>query len=1047
VRAGAVSAGAAPLAWLAFTSGLCALVYQTVWLRELRLVFGASTPASAAVLAAFMGGLGFGGLLLGRRAERSARPLDFYGRLEIGVALVAGVSPLTLVAARWLYLSTGGSATLGGFGAAVVRLLLTALVLGAATFLMGGTLPALGRAVTAAGDRGRRGLGWIYGCNTLGAVAGAALTTFLLLESFGQRKTLLLAALVNLLVGMVARSRARGGAGVETRAADDTAASARGSERAMPMALALAAAAMVGFAYFLMELVWYRMLAPLLGGTTYTFGIILMVALAGIGAGGLLYGAMAPRRSPSLADFAVTCGLEGLLLVVPLAMSHRLATLASLLRGLAAFDFHGVVLGWLVVSAIVVLPASLVAGYQFPLLVALVGAGRRELAEQTGKVAAANTLGAMAGSLAGGFGLLPLLGAPGAWRGATLMLAALALGAALLGGRRAPRAALGSALAALAAAALCLRPGPGALWRYGEIGAGRNLVTATSPTEMRWRALGEESFVVWEEDGRESSIALRRAFGYSFSVNGKTDGNARSDASTQVMAPLVGAMLHPAPRRALVVGLGTGSSAGWLAAVPGIDRVDVVELEPAVVRVARDCAPVNHGALENPRLRLFIGDGREFLLTRDERWDVIFSEPSNPYRAGVASLFTTEFYRSVADHLAPGGVFVQWIQGYEVDASVIASVYTSLGSVFPQIETWSTNESDLLLIASREPLRHDLRRVAARAAGEPWSHALADAWGVSGAEGFYIGFIAGPAFARRMATTGAAPNVDDRPVIEFGFARSLGRASFGVAQLRAAVRPEEGRAPGLEGLDATALSAMRALRALATAKTDLPPDADAATQSRWLGDVVQATSGTASADGGGPIAGSALAFVLAAETLAERGDPRAEGMARSLLAERPVEGHALLARFLLRTGRRDEGLVEVERSLVAYRRDPWPWRDLMRRLLDLVLETATDGAAARVLLPALSEPFSVGLFDSKRTLLRIQLAERAGGDACRAAFRAAEPNPIWTEELLRARAACYARTGDPLAEAAARDVAWVVAHRPARLDELLAGAAAERGGG
>ena len=1034
----------AAFALLGFASGLCALVYQTTWLRELRLVFGASTPASAAVLAVFMGGLGFGGLVLGRRADRVARPLAFYGTLELAVALVAGISPLTIAAARQLYLSTGGSAALGAAGSAVVRLLLTALVLGAATFLMGGTLPALGRAVTAVDDRGRRALGWIYGWNTLGAMAGAFLTSFVLLEALGQRKSLLIAALVNLLVGMTARSLARRqpeiaveGNAVHSASAAAAPESEPSSAGAAPLPMALAAASIVGFVYFLMELVWYRLLAPLLGGTTYTFGVILLAALAGIGGGGLLYGAVAPRRRPSVADFAWTCGLEALLLVVPLALSYRLAVLTSMLRDLAAFDFYGLVLGWLVVCAIVVLPASLVAGYQFPLLVGLLGSGRRELAAHTGKVAAANTLGAMAGALAGGFGLLPLLGAPGAWRAATLLLAVLALASALLpGGGAATRGAasamrrFAAAAAALAAAALCLAPGPGALWRLGEIGVGRSQVDATSPNDVRRRVLGEEALVVWEEDGRESSIALRTGFGYAFSVNGKTDGNARRDASTQVMAPLVGAMLHTQPRRALVIGLGTGSSAGWLAAVPGVQRVDVVELEPAVVRVARDCTPVNHGVLDNPKVRLYLGDGREHLLTSDERWDLIFSEPSNPYRAGVASLFTTEFYRAVAERLAPGGLFVQWLQGYEVDASTVASVYASLTQAFPEVETWSTNSADLLLVASPAPLRHDLLRDARRAAGAPFAPALARAWGVSGVEGFYAGFIAGPAFARRMATAAVLPNVDDRPVIEFGFARSLGGGSFDVAALRAAVTPAERSIPALAGLDWEHVAAMRRLRDLANEKAGVPSGADAATQARWMAGIRGVTPHWMAEN-------SIVAFVLQAEALADRGDPRAEGPARSLLQTHPVEAHALLARYLLRRGQRAEGLAELERAFVGYRRDPWPWFDLMQRLLDLAVEQATDEASARRLLAAFSEPFAVGLFERRRSLIRLQLADRAGGDACRAAFRALEPHPLWEKELLRKRAQCYLRTGDPLARPAIRDLQWFLEHRPPTLQELL----------
>ena len=178
--------------------------------------------------------------------------------------------------------------------------------------------------------------------------------------------------------------------------------------------------------------------------------------------------------------------------------------------------------------------------------------------------------------------------------------------------------------------------------------------------------------MVWEAEGRESSVALLGSTGLAFAVNGKVDGHSRYDAGTQVMSGLLGALLHDGPRRVLVVGLGTGSTAGWLADVPGVERVDVVELEPAVAEVARRCASVNRNALANPRLRVYYADAREHLLTTRETYDLIVSEPSNPYRAGIASLFSRDFYRAVASRLREGGLFLQWIQAYEIHARLAA---------------------------------------------------------------------------------------------------------------------------------------------------------------------------------------------------------------------------------------------------------------------------------------------------------------------------------------------------------------------------------------
>src|SRR5438445_11576066 len=296
----------APVAALLFGSGFCALVYQVAWLREFRLIFGASTAASAAVLAIFIGGLGIGGLLLGPRADRHPRPLLLYSTLEAIIAVFAALSPFLIVLARSIYLASGGSLRLGLAAATVERLILSIIVLAVPTIAMGGTLPAAARAVTHSGDMRRQDLATLYAVNTLGAVAGCLLATFFLLEIYGTRATLWLAAGINMLIAVTARAierRAadhrdserepfrRAGAPAADRSAESLA--LQGSELPvqgpdlpeLPVFLLLASGT-VGFAFFLMELVWYRMLGPLLGGSVFTFGLVPAVALAGIGLGG-----------------------------------------------------------------------------------------------------------------------------------------------------------------------------------------------------------------------------------------------------------------------------------------------------------------------------------------------------------------------------------------------------------------------------------------------------------------------------------------------------------------------------------------------------------------------------------------------------------------------------------------------------------------------------------------------------------------------------------------------------------------------------------------
>jgi spermidine synthase len=1041
------------VALLLFGSGFCALVYQTAWLRMFRLIFGASTAASAAVLAIFMGGLGFGSLLLGKRADRHPSPLGLYALLEAGIALSAGLSPWLLALVEKVYVALGGSARLGLAGSTLVRLLLATLVLGLPTFLMGGTLPAVSRAVERSADLSRRTVGLLYGANTLGAVVGALLTTFVYLELLGIRKTIWIAALVNLLVVLAARSLARHLAAHGDAGPPAAEPAGVQEERAGGGWLVPFAAAVVGFAFLLMELVWYRMLGPLLGGSSYTFGLILAVALLGIGLGGLLYGAGERERRPTLLSFAVTCSLEALLLVLPFALGDRVAVLAALLRPLAGPGFYSLVAAWALVTALVVLPAAVVSGYQFPLLIALLGFNRQRVGREVGLTYAANTLGAILGSIAGGFGLIPLLTAPGVWRLVALLLLALA-GLGVAAGLRngAPRRSALLPLAAGAGAILfCTATGPGPFWRHTPIGAGRvSVLGLTDPNAIRSHVQEMRRRIVWEADGVESSVALDLSDEYAFIVNGKADGSAVGDAPTQVMGGLVGALVHPHLRRALVIGLGTGSTAGWLARVPGIERVDVVELEPAIEHVARACSTVNQDALRNPKVHLVIDDGRELLLTTASSYDLIFSEPSNPYRAGIASLFSADFYAAVRQRLRPGGIFLQWLQGYEVDPRVVRTAYATLGSVFPAVESWQVHMGDLLLVASREPRVHDLELVRARVGREPFRSALWRTWGIAGAEGFYSAYVASPAFAREVRKAeGDALNTDDRPILEFGFAKNLGRAGlFDLADLvqLAAARGEDRPATRGAPLDWNRVRDLRVARNAYWGGATRPVAGDdRAARMRLLARQAFLNVGPEQACKPWfeqPEAPQAhVDLLLVGECLAGTRDPRAPAVAAQLARELPAESDFILARWHAAAGRPLVAGQHLLAAMAAYRRDPWVYRPLVQRSLSLAVELArTDLSLAPRLYEALGQPFAARMFERQRLRARLEMVSLlADPGRCVDALAPFEPDVPWEEPFLAFRYQCYRERQSPLAEGARRDLEQYREAAPPRLADGLPG--------
>ena len=977
------------VASLLFVTGACALVYQTVWMRELRLVFGASTLAGAAVLAIFMGGLGAGAAILGRRSDAHAHPIRFYGMLEIGIAVTAALTPWLIDLVRVAYVASGG--------ADFLKFVLAALVLGLPTFLMGGTLPAAARSI--AGDPGRRSVALLYAMNTAGAVTGAVVAGFILLERYGNRRTLFAAAAINLAIGLVARfSRVTG-----PHPAEAPGQARPGTKRAVHRSIVCCAAAITGFVFLLMELVWYRMLSPLLGGTTFMFALVLAMALAGIGIGGGLY---ARWRGPTLATsggLAVALALEALALSLPLAIGDRIALLALALRDVPTFSLQ--VGGWAVVTAIVVLPAAIIAGAQFPLLIALLGQGREDVGRDVGSAYAWNTAGAIGGSLAGGFALIPYLGATGCWR---LCVAAL-VGLAALFAWRAQRTShvMYAAVAGCAAGAALFAAGPSAVWRHSGIGAGR-VARMKTPEESRAWMNSVRRTLMAEEEGRESSIALLRDDDLGLIVNGKSDGSARRDAGTQVMAGMIAALLHPQPRTAMIVGLGTGTTAGWLAAVPSMQRVDVVELEPAVIRMARAYAAVNRDALGSPNVHVRSGDARETLLVSRARYDIIFSEPSNPYRAGVASLYTREFYEVASARLNGGGIFAQWVQTYSIDEDTARTIYATLTAVFPYVQTWTTNPGDVVLLASREPLTLDAGAMRRRLAQEPFRSAAHAAWRVESAEGVLAHFIANETVASAFSKKARALNTDDRPVIEFGFARSLGRDSFGTtAILTAATRGRADRPRQLRGaIDWDLVAANRASLAYL-------PSGDVRNEFARMYGASEFGTAAAAWKAAPWTPANSLQLASVAHVLALAGDDRAEAYAEQLRAWQPVEADAIAGILRHRQGRAGEALDLIATSLIRYREDPWPLRGVMESTLTIAAAIAADPQHAPRMLDALSVPYAAYQLEEVRRIAFVAGAWANGRCNSRTigALAALEPHPPWVKVILQMRALCYESVG------------------------------------
>lgn len=680
---------------LFFLSGAAGLVYETLWARCLALTLGHTAHAYALVMALYLGGLALGGVLLGPAADRSPDRLRLYGLLELGVGLLGFAS---------IFLLRGEGA---GLARAAAALLPT-------TMLMGGTLPALSRLRVADADELESSVSRLYFVNSAGAVAGTLLAGLWMIPALGLDLSLAAAAAVNAAIGAYCLSRPR------------AAAVGRAEPRSAPAVLApkgarviYAAVFVSGFASLAYEIAWTRLLALVLGSSAYSFTLMLAGFIGGIALGSL---AVAERRSPP-ADPGLEFGLAelgaALALAATLPLYPRLPYLFLRLQTLFAptpatfFPFLAVEL--LSCFLLTVLPAALI-GATLPLAVRAVSRGTARAGAEVGRVFAFNTAGCVLGSCAAGLWLLPRLGLrPLLELG---MLLNCAAGAAVLlfpGTKRRGWAAAGLpvALAAVAASALAGGWDARALicapYRFRGALAG-----SVADAESYRRMLAESDVVFYREDADVSVAVTRRRDGeLSLRLNGKADASTGGDMASQVLLGHIPLLLKPSAKRVFMVGLGSGVSAGAALRHP-IERLDLAEISPGVADAARLFSAANHAALDDPRLRLHLGDARTVLSASTDTYDAIISEPTNPWIAGVGELFGEEFYRAASAHLRPGGVVAQWYHVYAMTDELLLSTLKTFRAEFPYVTVWGTFPGDLVLVGSREPLSPDFAETAAR---------------------------------------------------------------------------------------------------------------------------------------------------------------------------------------------------------------------------------------------------------------------------------------------------------------------------------------------
>ncbi len=721
-----------------FLTGLTGLVYEVVWIRQAALAFGSTTLALSTILAVFLGGLALGSWWFGRIGQRSDRPLWLYGWLSIAVGLLAAATLPLFGAAEALYGNLYRA--LSGEGAALlaVRALLISLVVLPATTLMGGGLPLLCRQFVAHRDRIAAEVGFLYGLSTLGAAAGAALTGFWLLPVFGMRAAVLAAAVLNVAVG-VAALRLRLPAPARTPASEPTAASTpdRGSNDVLSTATSATIVAALFFFTGLIavggEVVWVRFLALLVPNSILTYTITLTVVLIGIALGSLLASRLFDGRLPRKLMFGVIQLLAALtvlaLMSLPAVSWHRL--------GEAAAPF-----------LLLLLPSAILSGALLPIASRLVCVDPALAAGRVGRLVALSGVGGIIGALMIGWLVLP--------HGGLATAVKLLTGLGVLSG---------------IATLLLLRP-EGPRWLpYGLAGAGALLWL------LMGRGLGErlpadylapDGRLIDYAAGRTATVAVVRAGDFTqLQINRVEQGRDKKDH--QIVAAHIPMILHPAPHRVLVVGLGAGQTASRFLYYE-IERLDCVDIEPAVRPLVQ-----RHFAsdwLDDPRVSFIDTDGREFIAHEHRKYDVISLDLGRPLQPGVEAFYTLEFYRQARARLEPGGLLVQSLPIALFDGADFARVVATFAAVFPTCSFWYNATEPLLIGANAEEFRIEPDRLELLETNERVFDDLAyhqfggtERW-LYERDNFLAAFLSGPAELAKIAAD--APLLrDDRPVLSY----------------------------------------------------------------------------------------------------------------------------------------------------------------------------------------------------------------------------------------------------------------------------------------
>jgi predicted membrane-bound spermidine synthase len=719
-----------PLLTLVFVvSGAAGLIYESIWSRYLSLLVGHSAYAQIIVLVIFLGGMSLGSLLVGERSERLRQPLSWYAAIEAFVGIVGLLFNYVYIDISNLAYDRIFPALAGGWALDVVKWLLAAMMILPQSILLGTTFPLMsaGAIRLVRAQRGRV-LGLLYFANSLGAAIGVLAAGFVLVARVGLPGTLITAAILNFIAAgtVVAGVRVLGSRETEsTRSAAPPVMPARPATPT-PVTLLLVVAFGTAVASFIYEIAWIRMLSLVLGSATHSFELMLSAFILGLALGAFWIRGRADCLDNPLALLGTVQWVMGTLAVATLPLYlASFSWVATLLDTFKQSDdgYRGFLFARYAICLLVMIPATFCAGITLPLITKILmdDGGHIRGERAIGAVYGLNTLGSIAGVLLAGLVLMPVLGLkPLLITGALVDIAlGLALLTAVVRASEGDQTRPSNRLRHRASGLTAITVGIAAFIAFIAITVEFDPSRLTSGV-YRYAVLPRpgEYEIPFYRDGRTASVSVRKMKNgfLTLSTNGKPDASMdeywraasfrgprrplEQDIATQVLLPVVTLAHRPDARDVAVIGQGSGMTSHLLLGSPNVEHLATIEIEPEMIKASRAFYPANRRVFDDARATFVLDDAKSFFAASGRRFDLILSEPSNPWVSGVAGLFTTEFYRRVRSSLRPNGVFGQWLHLYELNDLLATEVLAALDQNFPSYEIFFTSNADILIVAS-----------------------------------------------------------------------------------------------------------------------------------------------------------------------------------------------------------------------------------------------------------------------------------------------------------------------------------------------------------